>query len=136
MHVAKVMVLVTGAAFDDGGAKTVWATLNLHRVAMSIITLSGVVSCRVTVHTPRMTQHWEHCFEGSSRSSIIVLWSGRGRLPIRALLGLRIARYRPVCPESEGRQEQRKERGKYASAHSAVTRYCGRRPKRLLRAAE
>jgi hypothetical protein len=67
----EIVILVTGAAADSIYALPVWSTADLHRVTMTIISLTRKISIRVAIHTARMTEHRHDCFESGSGAGII-----------------------------------------------------------------
>src|ERR1700730_7161152 len=53
----KIVILMTGAAFLCSHAVTRGPAPDVHCVWMPVVTLTGKVSVRVTIHTARMPQH-------------------------------------------------------------------------------
>jgi hypothetical protein len=68
----EIVILVTGAASDCIYALPVWSTADLHRVTMTIVSLTRKISIGVAIHTARMTEHGHNCFERGSGAGIIV----------------------------------------------------------------
>src|SRR6266436_3306183 len=77
----KIVILMTGTAFLRSHAVTFRPTPDVHCVGMPVVTLTGKVSVRVTVHTPRMPQHGnKRCEEryliaGYSAGRTLWIWS-------------------------------------------------------------
>src|ERR1700722_20400572 len=63
VQAGKIVILMARAAFDGIHAVSGWPTENLHRMAMTVVTLTRKVSLGVTIHTARMTKHWNNGFE-------------------------------------------------------------------------
>jgi hypothetical protein len=57
------MVLMTGAAFDRTHSVAIRSTVNLHRVTMAVVTLTGEIPHGVAIHATRVTKHWDNLFE-------------------------------------------------------------------------
>jgi hypothetical protein len=68
----EIVILVTGPASDSIYALPVWSTANLHRVTMTIVSLTRKISIGVAIHTARMTEHRHNCFESGSGAGSIV----------------------------------------------------------------
>ena len=66
----KIVILVTGAAFDGTHSFSVRPAMNLHRVAMAVVTLPRKISGGVAIHTSRMAQHGDYRFESLGRAGI------------------------------------------------------------------
>jgi hypothetical protein len=57
MFSSKIMILMTGAAFQAGDTFPIETPPDVHRVPVSVVSLPGKVSTRMAVHTTRMTKH-------------------------------------------------------------------------------
>src|SRR6267143_856497 len=71
----KIVVLMTGTAFLRSHAVTLRSASDVHCVGMPVVTLTGKVSVRVTVHTARMPQHGN---KGCEERSLIPCGADRG----------------------------------------------------------
>jgi hypothetical protein len=58
MFSRKIMILVTGAAFQAGDTLPIETAPDIHRVPVSVVSLPGEVSIGMAVHTTRMPEHW------------------------------------------------------------------------------
>ncbi len=77
VRVAKIVVLVAGAAFFRSNSESSWTAPYIHRVRMPIIALPRIISFRMTIHTARVPQHWN---KGGEECPIVAggRWRGRG----------------------------------------------------------
>jgi hypothetical protein len=55
MYANRVAILMTGAAFDCVDTVAIRSTANVHGVAMAVVSLTGVISGGVAIHTARVT---------------------------------------------------------------------------------
>jgi hypothetical protein len=67
----EIVILMTGAASDSIYALPVWSTADLHRVTMTIVSLTRKISLGVAIHTARVVEHRDNCLESSGRPGII-----------------------------------------------------------------
>jgi hypothetical protein len=86
----EIVILMTGTAFDGIHAVSVRSAMNLHGVAMAVVTLPRKVTQGMAIHTARMAKHRDNRFESRSRAGIGVrAWFmyelGRGM--VRSLSG-------------------------------------------------
>jgi hypothetical protein len=67
----EVVILMTRTASHGVNAVPVWSAADLHCMSMTIVSLSRKISRGVTIHTARMAEHRDNCFESSSGAGII-----------------------------------------------------------------
>src|ERR1035438_1811360 len=106
MQTHQVVVLVTAAAFDRVNPFAIGSSPNLHRVAMAVIPLTGIVSRGVAIHASWVAEYGHKGFEGRSRSSIVRLrhfMIGFGFGAFAVLCGSSHGQYKP---QSKCRDDQ------------------------------
>jgi hypothetical protein len=72
MQSCEIVILMTGTAPDGIHPFSVGSAMNLHCVAMAVVTLARKVAGGVAIHTARMAQHGDNCLESRSRAGISV----------------------------------------------------------------
>jgi len=67
----EIVILMAGTAPYDVSPAPIRPTLDFHTVRMAVVTLARIVTHRMTVHTPRMTEDRNDRFERSRGSDIV-----------------------------------------------------------------
>jgi hypothetical protein len=121
----KIVVLMTGTAFLRSHAVTLQPTPDVHCVWMPVVTLTGKVSVRVTIHAARMPQHGN---KGCEERSLIAGCSA-GRTLLSRDSGLFCSGDCTRDPESSGEKpdQQRHLNELVRAHHTASARRIGSR---------
>ena len=71
----EIVILMTGTAFDGIHAVSVRSAMNLHGVAMAVITLARKISGGVAIHTARMAKHGDNRLKSGSGAGVgVSVW--------------------------------------------------------------
>ncbi len=119
VHAFNVMVLMASTAFQRRHAVSLWAPRNIHRVAVTVVSLPRKISRGVAIHTAWMAEHWNNGFKCIGCRLIIT----RQRAEYSIAPGVEVSLFLP-CRLSSRRSMRKHDGGKYQRAQHRRPSLC------------